>query len=59
MLRKADRMTMACSVEGRVPFVAPALLQHAQSLRYEHMIRGETLKRCLRDAFAPCSRTNW
>ena len=52
MLRKADRMTMAHSVEGRVPFAAPAVLAHADKLRYHHMVRGDTLKWALRQAFA-------
>ena len=53
MLRKADRMTMAHSVEGRVPFAAPAVLAHADKLRYHHMVRGDSLKWVLREAFAP------
>ncbi len=35
MLRKVDRMTMAYSVEGRVPFAAPAVLSHADKLRFQ------------------------
>ena len=34
MLRKCDRMTMAYSVEGRVPFAAPAVLSHADKLAF-------------------------
>ncbi len=52
MLRKVDRMTMANSVEGRPPFAAPAVLAHADKLRFSHMIKGETLKWVLRRAFA-------
>jgi asparagine synthase (glutamine-hydrolysing) len=52
MLRKVDRMTMAHSVEGRVPFAAPAVLSHADKLSYRHMVRGSTLKWALREAFA-------
>ena len=52
MMRKLDRMTMACSVEGRAPFVAPAVLSHAAKLRYGQMVRGDTLKWALRRAFA-------
>jgi asparagine synthase (glutamine-hydrolysing) len=51
MLRKVDRMTMAFSVEGRVPFAAPAVLSHADKLSFSHMIRRDTLKWCLREAF--------
>lgn len=52
MLRKVDRMTMAFSVEGRVPFVAPMILKHVENLRYGHFIKGQTQKACLRKAFA-------
>ncbi len=52
MLRKADRMTMAHSVEGRVPFAAPALLNIARGLEMSDMVQGQTLKHLLRLAFA-------
>ncbi len=53
MLRKVDRMTMAYSVEGRVPFAAPAILAHADKLRYRDMVAPDgTLKTVLRQAFA-------
>lgn len=51
MMRKADRMTMEYSVEGRLPFAAPAVLSHARKLRYSHMVREGTLKWALREAF--------
>jgi asparagine synthase (glutamine-hydrolysing) len=53
MLRKCDRMTMAYSVEGRVPFAAPAVLSHADKLSFAHMVGPDgTLKHVLRKAFA-------
>jgi len=52
MLRKVDRMTMAYSVEGRAPFVAPSVLALAERLRYRHMVRDGSLKWALRRAFA-------
>jgi asparagine synthase (glutamine-hydrolysing) len=52
MMVKLDRMSMAMSVEGRAPFVAPSVLAHAGKLRYRHMVRGDTLKWALREAFA-------
>ena len=53
MLRKVDRMTMAYSVEGRVPFAAPAVLSHADKLGFGDMIGADgTLKWVLRRAFA-------
>ena len=51
MLRKLDHMTMAQSVEGRAPFVALAVLSHAEKLSYRHMIRDGILKWALRAAF--------
>lgn len=51
MLRKVDRMTMAYSVEGRAPFVAPSVLALADKLRYVHLVRNGTLKWVLREAF--------
>lgn len=52
MLRKADRMTMGSSVEGRVPFAAPAVQRLAEGLSMSQMVRGEELKWLLRKAFA-------
>lgn len=51
MLCKADRMTMGCSIEGRVPFAAPAVQALAGKLQYSDMIKGGTLKHILRQAF--------
>ena len=53
MLRKVDRMTMAYSVEGRVPFAAPAVLSHADKLKFSNFVAADgTLKTVLRQAFA-------
>jgi asparagine synthase (glutamine-hydrolysing) len=53
MLRKCDRMTMAYSVEGRVPFAAPAVLSHAEKLSFAHMVAPDgMLKHVLRKAFS-------
>lgn len=53
MLSKADRMTMAYSVEGRVPFAAPSVQSLANRLSYRQMIAPDgTLKWSLRQAFA-------
>lgn len=51
MLRKLDRMCMGNSVEGRAPFAAPAVLSHADKLRYGHMVRDGCLKWALRRAY--------
>lgn len=52
MLRKVDRMTMAYSIEGRVPFAAPTVLALAERLKYEDMIKNGTLKWVLKNAFS-------
>lgn len=53
MLSKMDRMTMAYSVEGRAPFVAPMVLKLAEKLNFDHMVSHEgVLKWTLRQAFA-------
>ena len=52
MLKKADRMTMGNSVEGRAPFVAPAILNLADKLPFNLLVRNGTLKWILREAFA-------
>jgi asparagine synthase (glutamine-hydrolysing) len=53
MLNKVDRMTMAYSVESRVPFAAPAVLSHADKLAFPHLVAPDgTLKTVLRQAFA-------
>jgi asparagine synthase (glutamine-hydrolysing) len=51
MLRKADRMSMARSVEARVPFAAPEVLALSERLSYPQMVRGGELKWTLRRAF--------
>ena len=51
MLKKMDRMTMAYSVEGRAPFVAPGVLSHADKLTYRHLVKKGRLKWVLRKAF--------
>jgi len=53
MLRKLDRMTMAYSVEGRVPFAAPSVYALAAQLDFAHLVgKDGTLKTVLRRAFA-------
>lgn len=53
MLSKVDRMTMAYSVESRVPFAAPSVLSHADKLAFSHLLAADgTLKTVLRKAFA-------
>lgn len=51
MLRKVDRMTMAHSVEGRVPFVRKEIQELARGLKLDFLVNGEELKQILRKAF--------
>jgi len=51
MLRKADRMTMAYSVEGRTPFASPKVQSLVNRLEFKHMYNSEQLKWTLRNAF--------
>lgn len=52
MLRKADRMGMAESIEIRVPFVAKSVLEFVGELSFHDLIRGKKLKALLKDAFS-------
>ena len=50
ILQKADRMTMANSLEGRVPFVDTEVFKVASSLPIEYKVTKENTKVALRDA---------
>ena len=50
ILQKADRMTMANSLEGRVPFVDKEVFKIASSLPLEYKVTKENTKVALRDA---------
>ena len=52
LLVKADRMTMANSLEARAPFLDRALMEYVVSLPDEYKLRGRTTKAILRDAFS-------
>ncbi|MBN2501353.1 MAG: hypothetical protein JXB38_11290, partial [Anaerolineales bacterium] len=52
LLVKADRMTMAASLEGRSPFLDHELAGWAARLPGEYKVRGRTGKYLLRKAFA-------
>lgn len=51
MMVKLDRMTMAHSVEGRAPLVAPGILNFVEDLSFDQLVRGDVLKPILREAF--------
>jgi len=48
LLLKEDRTTMGASVEGRVPFLDPALVEFAAGLPLDSRFDGDTGKRVLR-----------
>ena len=50
ILQKADRMTMANSIEGRVPFIDTEVFKVARELPLKHKVSKETTKVALRDA---------
>src|SRR5205823_9353124 len=52
LLVKADKMTMANSLELRVPLLDHKLLEFAASLPPEFKVRGKQTKRILKAAFA-------
>jgi asparagine synthase (glutamine-hydrolysing) len=52
LLLKADKMTMAASVELRVPLLDHTVLEFAASLPDEYKVRGTTTKRILKAAVA-------
>ncbi len=50
ILQKADRMTMANSLEGRVPFIDTEVFHVASSLPIEYKVTKENTKVALREA---------
>ena len=50
ILQKADRMTMANSLEGRVPFIDKEVFAFASSLPFKYKVTKENTKVALRDA---------
>jgi asparagine synthase (glutamine-hydrolysing) len=50
ILERGDRMTMAASIESRMPFLDVRIVDFVSSLTDEHRVRGLTTKRILRQA---------
>jgi asparagine synthase (glutamine-hydrolysing) len=53
LLVKTDRMSMAHSIEARVPFLDPVVAELALALPSRHKVLGTSTKRLLRRAVAP------
>ena len=51
LLVKADKITMASSLELRVPLLDHEVLEFAASLKTEHKVKGKETKRALKAAF--------
>src|SRR5688572_6071902 len=51
LLVKADRMSMANSLEARAPFLDRALIEYVAALPDDYKLRGGTTKLILREAF--------
>ena len=52
LLMKQDQMSMAASIESRVPFLDHGLVEHVAALPAEVKLRGLTTKAILREALA-------
>ena len=50
ILLKADKMTMASSIEGRVPFIDKEVFKVASSLPFDYKVTKENTKVALREA---------
>jgi asparagine synthase (glutamine-hydrolysing) len=50
LLMKQDKMSMAASIESRVPYLDPALVEHVVGLPARLKLRGFTTKAVLREA---------
>jgi asparagine synthase (glutamine-hydrolysing) len=53
LLVKADRASMACSLEARMPFLAHPVAEFALSMQPSYKVRGVTTKYMLKKALAP------
>jgi asparagine synthase (glutamine-hydrolysing) len=53
LLMKQDQMSMAASIESRVPFLDDQIIEHALAMPTRFKLRGWTTKAVLREAVRP------
>ena len=59
ILLKADKMSMAHSLELRVPFLDRVVMKHAQGIPHEYKINGKNTKYVLREASRKTLPDEW
>lgn len=59
ILLKADKMSMAHSLELRVPFLDRRVMEHAQGIPHEYKINGKNTKYVLREASRKTLPDEW
>ena len=59
ILLKADKMSMAHSLELRVPFLDKEVMKHAQGIPHEYKINGKNTKFVLREASRKTLPNEW
>lgn len=59
ILLKADKMSMAHSLELRVPFLDKEVMRHAQGIPHEYKINGKNTKYVLREASRKTLPNEW
>lgn len=59
ILLKADKMSMAHSLELRVPFLDKEVMKHAQGIPHEYKINGKNTKYVLREASRKTLPNEW
>ncbi len=59
ILLKADKMSMAHSLELRVPFLDKEVMKHAQGIPHEYKINGKNTKYILREASRKTLPNEW
>lgn len=59
ILLKADKMSMAHSIEARVPYLDRRVMEEAETIPSEYKIRGDETKSCMRAAAGMTVPAEW